>query len=112
VPPSVSRRAENESCFRALNERLEERALARSGRAETVFLVVCECAREECHERIRLPVFDYELVRARPRAFIVLPGHRDPELEMVVLETDEYEIVEKVGVAGLIAEFASAREPA
>ena len=110
--PSISRRAANESSFRALNELIENRALARGGRSETVFLVLCECAREECQDRIQLQVSDYELVRARPRTFIVLAGHRDPELETVVLETDEYEIVEKIGEAGVIAERAGAREPA
>ena len=111
MSPSVSRRAENESCFRTLNERLEARALSRDG-PETVFLAVCECAREECRERIQLPVADYELVRSRPRAFIVVGGHRDPEIERVVLHADGYEVVEKVGEAGLVAERESAREPA
>jgi hypothetical protein len=92
----------NEAQFRELNERLEERALER--RPDGRFEIVCECDREECNERIEITVFDYEAIRTSPTAFVVTPGHNDPTCERTVSSTDRYEVVEKFGEAGLVAE--------
>ena len=109
---SAARRAENESAFRTLNERLEERVLERNGDSETELLIVCECSQEECTERISLSVGEYELVRSRSRMFIVLAGHADPRVERVVIRNGAHEIVEKSGEAGLVADLRATREPA
>ena len=109
---SAARRGENESAFRALNERLEDRVLERNGDSDTEMLIVCECSQEECTERISLSVGEYELVRSRARMFIVLSGHADPRIERVVIRNGAHEIVEKTGDAGLVAELTATREPA
>jgi hypothetical protein len=108
----AARRGENESAFRALNERLEERVLERKGDSQTETLIICECSQEECTERISLSVGEYELVRSRSRMFIVLRGHSDRRIERVVIRNGAHEIVEKTGDAGLVAELMATREPA
>jgi hypothetical protein len=107
---TAARRAENEAAFRALNERLEDRVLARNGSSDTEMLIVCECSREDCTERISLSVGEYELVRSRSRLFIVVSGHADPQIERVVLRHESHEIVEKAGEAGLVADLTATRE--
>ena len=96
-----TRKAENESYFRELNERLKHRPgqLRPGGRLE----IVCECSREECTVRLVVPVAQYEQVRANPRAFLVAPGHGEPGVERVLAADGSYEIVEKQGEAGLVA---------
>jgi hypothetical protein len=98
----------NESLFRLLNERLEERAVD-SGR-EASFEIVCECAREDCTLRIRIPIADYEAVRSEATAFIVVSGHWEPDVERAVSSTQAYQIVEKLGEAALVAEVENPRD--
>jgi hypothetical protein len=45
-------------------------------------------------------------VRANPRQFVVLPGHQDPEFEVVEHADERYLVVRKVGEAGRAAERA------
>jgi len=105
---SELRRGMNESLFRQLNERLEQRAVDRG--PEATFEMVCECAREECTIRISILVADYEGVRSEPTKFIVVEGHADPGVERVVDSNDGYEIVEKVGEAAVVAEVENPRD--
>jgi hypothetical protein len=105
---SDARRGMNESWFRAVNERLEERAVDR-GPART-FLIVCECAQEECTARITIPIAEYETVRSDPTRFVVLDGHDDPSCERVVSTHQGYNVVAKFGEAGLVAEIENPRD--
>jgi hypothetical protein len=102
------RKGLNESWFREVNERLEQRADAQEP-AET-FHVLCECDREDCGERIAITFADYERVRADPRAFVVLTSHVDTESEQVVSTRDDYLVVQKIGNAGLVAEIENPRD--
>ena len=102
------RKGTNEDEFRDLNERLEQRALGRMPPDER-FEIVCECDREECNTRIEIVVSDYEAVRASPTAFVLIPGHADPTCERALSSNDSYEVVEKFGEAGLVAERESPR---
>jgi hypothetical protein len=101
-------RGANEDEFRRLNERLEDRA--RSTAAAGAFEVVCECDREECNARIPISFTEYEGVRAGPRTFIVVPGHNDLSCERVVMATDRYQVIEKFGAAGTVAEIRDPRD--
>jgi hypothetical protein len=97
------RAARNESLFREVNEniaRLEERHGATE--AEPVFL--CECANADCTEHLAVGREVYERVRERPRQFLILPGHEEPQVEEVVEAHRDYLIVAKTGTAGEIAE--------
>jgi hypothetical protein len=101
------RKGENEAFFREVNERLEDRAAAAT--TEPMFTAVCECAREDCAERIEISFTAYERIRSAPRAFVIVPGHSDPSCERVVSWRADYEIVEKVGDAGGVAEAKDPR---
>jgi hypothetical protein len=98
----------NESLFREVNERLEERAVDRGNRSG--FEIVCECAREDCTARIPVPIGEYEAVRSEATTFIVVPGHADPSVERIVASREGYEIVEKLGEAALVAEVENPRD--
>ena len=102
------RRADNESFFRDVNERLERRA-ALNHEAAPGFAAVCECTHESCVDRIPISYADYERVRSDPRRFVVSPGHVDPAVEHIVDEHARFTVVEKGGAAGERAEHADPR---
>jgi hypothetical protein len=60
----------------------------------------CECGRLGCNQLVELTVREYEKVRARPRRFVVLPGHERPDVDTVVAARPGYVIVEKRDQAG------------
>ena len=101
------RLAENEALFRAVNERIEERAVA-LGDDGHVYEFFCECSNPECTFRIRATLVEYERVRADPARFVVKPGHDLPEVERVVVRDDAYWVVEKEDEA---AEHAARLDP-
>src|ERR1700682_3506754 len=105
------RKAANEGWFRELNELLEDRAADRT-RFDGAFELVCECAREECTERIPISFSQYEAVRAKSTTFAVVPGHHDPAVERPVLSTEHYDVVEKFGHAAVVAEIENPRDGA
>ena len=94
------RLARNEAFFRELNERLEA---ATPDSAEEL-VVVCECADEDCVQRLTWREEEYEAIRAHDTHFVVAVGHVDVRIEDVVRHTDRFEVVAKRGVAGEIAE--------
>jgi hypothetical protein len=98
---SDERLAKNESLFRTVNENIA--AIAGSLGGETSYEFVCECSTSDCLERIVLTLRQYEEVRADGARFLMVPGHVDIELEQVVAEHDNYVVVEKDGLAGLVA---------
>ncbi len=97
--------AENEVRFRAANERIEH-AGERFGVAGSSLPFICECGRLTCVEVIRATIRQYEEVRATPRQFMCAAGHEITAdgLARVVDEPAGYVIVEKLGVAGEVAE--------
>ena len=102
------RKGANEDWFREVNERLERRAADKAS-SEGPFEIICECAREECTERIPISFPEYEAVRARSRTFAVVPGHHDPSCERLVSSTENYDVVEKFGDAGEVVENENPR---
>jgi hypothetical protein len=106
----AARAARNQSLYREVNERIEE-----LNKAFDALLPlgdwVCECANEECFERIELTHEEYEAVRSRPTRFFVKPSdeHVVPEAENVTERHERYWVVEKIGVAGEIAERKNPR---
>jgi hypothetical protein len=99
------RAGRNEALFREVNERVRDLAGDHRGSAE----FVCECSREDCSERIHVPLAVYESVRADPRHFLVIPGHENDLLETVGERTASYLVVEKEGAAGRIADRTDPR---
>jgi hypothetical protein len=106
---SDARKGENEAWFRELNELLEERA-ARTNRADETFEIVCECAREECTQRIPISFAAYEAVRSESTTFVVMPGHLDPTCERMVSDYDRFQVVEKFGESGELADVENPRD--
>jgi hypothetical protein len=96
----------NQSRFREANERIEL-AADKMGLVGPVPFI-CECAQVDCVEIVRLSIEGYEEVRHDPRLFFTAPGHQqiavDAGAGVVVGDGDGYMLVEKVGVAGEVAE--------
>jgi hypothetical protein len=95
----TERLARNEVAFRALNERAREvtQELAFEDVVEVPDIVecLCECANADCDARLRVRVADYELARADPARFVVVPGHEVRDIERPVFEREGVLIVEK-----------------
>lgn len=96
------RLAKNESLFRTLNENINDLASGLGGREPFEF--ICECSTSGCFERLWLTVEEYERVRQDGTHFLLAHGHEDIEIEQVIGHRSGYVIVEKDGVAGLVAE--------
>lgn len=105
--PRAIRIAENESHFRAINERLEGdlQQYAEPGEA---LEFVCECGTDACRDRVPLSMEEYEAVRGDSRWFAVVPGHQVPDVEDVVADHGRYFVVQKHLPTVTIAE---ARDP-
>jgi hypothetical protein len=76
--------------FRSVNDRIRE-----LGGAFPDYDFVCECEETRCVQWIRLTAEEYELVRADPRQFVVVPGHEAPEREDVVERRDGFVLIRK-----------------
>jgi hypothetical protein len=92
----------NEVIFREVNERLRELGEGFSLVSE-VAEFVCECGNSACAERVRMPLEEYERIRADGRRFFVINGHEELEYERVIEERAGFSIVEKLpgGPAGI-----------
>jgi len=105
---SALRVGQNQSLFRAANEQIESTNIRFGVVAEQVEFV-CECAAEDCTERVTLTLEEYERVRRVPTHFVVKPGHVYWEFERVVREMNGYSVVEKVGEAAAEARILDRR---
>jgi hypothetical protein len=105
--------ARNQSLFRAVNEQIEAANETFRLRLGDRVDFVCECADDQCMERITVTLAEYEDLRRFPTHFFVKPGHVFREFERVVQETGGYTVVEKFGEAGKQAlKLDSRRGPA
>ena len=95
------RLAKNEDLFRSLNENIASLAGTLGG--ETPYEFVCECSTSGCFERIVLTLQEYEAIRGDGTRFLLKEGHEDIEIEHVVAVHAEHIVVEKDGVAGVVA---------
>jgi hypothetical protein len=101
-----ARIAETQARFREANERIEATAYNTQLLGPVPF--ICECANADCTEIVRLELDEYESARQNPRRFFVEPGHARPAVAagaaVIVDEMPGYTLVDKIGVAGEIAE--------
>ena len=102
------RLAKNEATFRILNENIQNIAATLGG--DEPFQFICECATAGCFERVTLTLEEYERVREDGTHFLLVAGHEDIEVEQVIAHRAEYIVVEKDGIAGLIAHEENPRE--
>jgi hypothetical protein len=100
----AERMAENEAVFRDANERIQSRARELDFPHTVPFL--CECGDPACHEIVRLRLEAFESVRDEPTYFFVSPGHESVSgaSGRVIESHDGFVVVEKIGVAGEVAE--------
>ena len=89
-------------CF-ACSTRTFARSLRSSGLGAP-YEFICECSTSGCFERLSLTLDEYERVRQDGTHFLLADGHEDIEIEQVIAHGDEYVVVEKDGVAGIVAE--------
>jgi len=87
------KRAQTESLFRDVNERIAESA-QRFDADSTEF--VCECSDPDCAHRIAATLDEYEDVRADGATFMLEPGHEHADIERVVERRGRFHVVEKV----------------
>src|SRR5947209_8280633 len=96
-----ARMAENEKMARRMNEAIERET---HDELNTAHQFLCECAKSTCASTLNIRPSEYMRVRSRPRWFVVIPGHEQPEVERTVETHNAYVVVEKCGEAGAVAE--------
>ena len=106
----ATRAARNQSLYREVNERVQ----AINEAFDSLLPLgdwICECAKEDCSERIFLTHEEYEALRANATWFAVLPSdeHVFYDVERVVDRHERYWVVEKLGVAAEVAEQVNPR---
>ena len=87
------RRAQTESLFRSVNERIAASA-ERFEADSTQF--VCECSDPNCAHRLDATLDEYEDVRADGATFMLAPGHAHADIERVVEVRRGFHVVEKM----------------
>ena len=89
------RAAKNEQSFQSYNERRVAMEEAAETPDEEPVPFVCECDDPQCSKAIEIPLGEYEGAVEAPDRFVVVPGHQDPAVEVVVESRDNYLIVSK-----------------
>jgi len=87
MPPDSRER--NEALFREVNEQIEDVSKTVPP-DEQLMEFLCECDSRDCVEKINATRTEYEAVRTIATHFIVLPGHEDPDVEHIVLQTNAF----------------------
>jgi hypothetical protein len=97
---SEERAARNEVAFRDANEQIDARRRELELGGSTPY--ICECEDAACTELVRLTNAQYSEIRSGARRFLIARGHSTSG--RVVSEHSDYDVVEKDGRAGEIAE--------
>ena len=86
---------QNEQTFQSYNAR--RAAIEESGGTPDNEPVpfVCECDQPTCWRAIKIPLDEYERAVEAPDRFVVVPGHEDPTVEVVVETRENFLIVSK-----------------
>jgi hypothetical protein len=104
---TAAQKARNEAVFREANEKIRAVRETVEFDGKTPFL--CECEDPRCRTILLLSLEEYEYLRAEPTRFAIAAGH-PTTLAQVVDSRDGYDVVEKHGVAGAVAEETDPRE--
>jgi hypothetical protein len=94
MPPRETRREHNQLRFREANERLHD-AVADHGRALRRVPFLCECADDDCADRVEVEIADWEAVASQPNQFLMVRGHQRSEGEEVIGTLGEYDVARK-----------------
>jgi hypothetical protein len=91
-----SRLGRNESVFRAVNDQIERLNETFAAVGPVEIGIVCECGDMTCAELIQIQSVEYARVRTDPTLFLLISGHEDPTVEVVVeSDNDGYVVVRK-----------------
>jgi hypothetical protein len=103
---TLQRIAQNQATFRRANESIDSVAGKVGVEEEVPF--ICECADVTCFELVRLTLGEYQEIRRHSRRFFNAPGHQRTSqaagADVVIEGGARYVIVEKVGMAGAVAD--------
>ena|SRR5437763_8471907 len=107
---SLRAAARNEELFRVVNERIEAVSKSLAGTDPNMDFL-CECDQADCLAKVSATLNEYESVRADPTHFILLPDHVDPNVEhVVVISNDRFAVVQKDDAAARDAEAHDPRD--
>jgi hypothetical protein len=99
--------AKNQSVFRDANERLRQLddSVEHMDIDDLDECFTCECARQDCRERMMMSLDAYEEIRRVPTHFGIAPrmSHVFQDVERIFATYRGYWVVEKFGEAGLAA---------
>lgn len=99
---------DNEVVFRQSNERVQKTLKNLQAKAKkegypkklleknSSLYFYCECADENCHERIIMKPSKYEEIHQDRSQFIIIPGHQVASIEETVISTPKYTVVKKI----------------
>lgn len=91
----LERATRNEQSFQSYNERRVAIEEAGETPDDEPVPFVCECDDPSCARAIEIALGEYERAVEAPDRFIVLPGHEDPAVEVVVERRETFLIVSK-----------------
>jgi hypothetical protein len=89
-----SRRERNQELFRLGNERPRD-VVENQVPQESLVPFLCECADDDCVERVSVTLEEWEAVASDPKNFLMLAGHQRSDGERVVASLLHYEIARK-----------------
>ncbi len=97
-PISTRRLIENEVVFRKSNERaqklMQKRNSSKDGK-EVSLHFYCECANEDCRDRVVLTPSRYQELHINRKRFVIKKGHDVKTIERVINNQSQYSVVEK-----------------
>jgi hypothetical protein len=79
--------------FREVNDRIRDVTTSLGPDSAHGEILLCECGREGCEERLEVPLDVYEVVRSEGQRYLVAPGHEEPGDEQVVAGTPGYLVI-------------------
>ena len=79
--------------FREVNERIREVNASFGPDSPEDEILLCECGRDSCAERLEVPADVYDVVRSEGQSFLVAPGHEEPAEEQIVAGAPTYLVV-------------------
>lgn len=105
--------ARNEVLHREVNERVRqvEQSLTARGVVEPLEEgeYFCECGLDDCAEKVRVRIEEYEQVRSHPARFFVMSDHVIADVETVVARNERFVVVEKHEGEDVLARAAAQR---
>ena len=104
-------KAMTQSLYREVNERIKE-VNAQRGLPDLPEELICECAKAECTQLVRMNAVEYHGLRMHSTWFVVAPleDHFFPEVERIVAKNGHYWVVEKFDQAARVAEKLDPRK--